>query len=217
MASQNQGINIVDTRFIISADLGQANDYTAISIIQREITGYGVLGFDRNGERLFKLGHIERMRGKEYTEVVDRLKQIYHSDFMKGYEKAVCIDYTGLGRPVADLMKKEGFLYSLNAINITGGNDSRTIHGHFNVPKRELISNLSIALQTNELKIPNGLKEAKTLLRELQNFQTKISDSGHDHYDAKVGEHDDLVLSVAMGVWLASRRNMVRTGDDKLM
>ena len=40
----DNGINVQARRFFISADLGQANDYTAISIIERILTGPGVLG-----------------------------------------------------------------------------------------------------------------------------------------------------------------------------
>lgn len=108
--SPNNGVHAVDRAFIISADLGQAFDYTAISIIERVIKGYGVLGQDRRGERMLYLRHIERpTRGTEYPAIVDRLIELYRSEPLAGHEKAVVIDFTGLGRPVYDIMKKAGF------------------------------------------------------------------------------------------------------------
>ena len=74
------GVHIVDRSFIISADLGQAFDYTAISIIERIIKGRGVMGPDRNGERMLYLRHIERpVRGTEYPVIVDRLAELYRA------------------------------------------------------------------------------------------------------------------------------------------
>lgn len=203
--------------FIISADLGQAFDYTAISIIERVIKGRGALGPDGRGERMLYLRHIERpVRGTEYPGIVDRLVEIYRSEPLAGFEKAVVIDFTGLGRPVYDLMKKAGFRSSLNAISITGGNDPSYSNGHHNVPKRDLVVNLQVLLQNNQIRIAKGLKEANALIEELANFQTKISDSGKDTYNGRSGVHDDIVLSVAMGAWLACRHHM-RCGDDKWM
>lgn len=199
------GIHEKETMWIISADLGQANDYTAISILERIITGNGVLGIDRRGERIINLRHIERMRGVEYPAIVDRMKQLYLSPALIDQTKAVVIDYTGLGRPVYDMMKQAGFYWSLNAISITGGNDTTAGDRSYNVPKRELVSSLQIELQCNRLKIAKGIKEADALIEELSNFQTAISANGHDTYNGANGVHDDLVMSVAMGVWLACK------------
>ena len=217
LPARGNGINIEERVFIISADLGQANDYTAISVIERIIKGPGVLGPDRRGERLFHLRHIERPeRGTSYPDIVDRLVELYRSPQMSKTEKAVVIDLTGLGRPVYDMMRRAGFVSSMNAVSITGGTEVNFSDGHFNVPKRDLITNLQILLQNESLKIAKGLKEANTLIEELSNFQTKISDTGRDTYNGRSGVHDDIVLSVAIGAWLGCRRYF-RTGTDKTM
>lgn len=211
------GPNTEEHTFIISADLGQAFDYTAISIIERIIRGRGAMGLNYAGERALYLRHIERpMRGTEYPAIVDRLIELYRSKPLAGADKAVVIDFTGLGRPVYDLMKLLGFNRSLNAISITGGNDPTYTNGHHNVPKRDLITNLQVLLQNNQLRIAKGLKEANALIEELANFQTKISDNGKDTYNGRSGVHDDIVLSVAMGAWLACNRRM-RVGQDNEM
>ena len=105
------------------------------------------------------------------------------------------------------MMRKAGFRRSLSAISITGGMDSTFTEGHYNVPKRELVTALQIRFQNETLKIAKGIKEAAALVEEMANFETKISDSGHDTYGGRSGVHDDIVLSVAMGVWLADQRH----------
>ena len=201
------GRHIEGRAFFISADLGQANDYTAISIIERIITGYGVIGMHGRGERTYHLRHIERpARGTEYPAIVDRLIEIYRSEPLKRGRKATVIDLTGLGRPVFDMMRAAGFSHSLNAISITGGNTVTRDGCISNVPKRDLVTNLQVLLQNNQLRIAKGMKEGEALVSELANFQVKITDNGHDVYGARSGMHDDIVLSVAIGAWLATAR-----------
>ena len=204
--SPDSGIHIEDHIFYISADLGQANDYTAISILERITKGYGVLGYKERGEIAYHLRHIERPpRGTEYPAIADRIMQIAISDTMKDHEKAIVLDYTGVGRPVYDMMIEKGFEYCLTGISITGGNDANYNKGVYNVPKRDLITNLQVMLQEGSLKIAKGIKEGDALVDEMMNFQVKISATGHDTYGARSGTHDDIVLSVAMACWLAKK------------
>lgn len=210
----DEGIHIQNRLFIISADLGQANDYTAISVLEKIVTGPGVLGYHGEGDIEYHLRHMERPpRGTEYPAVVDRLIELFNSEQLAGEEKAVVIDLTGVGRPVYDMMKKSGFHLSLNAISITGGGTVNFVDGHFNVPKRDLVTNLQVMLQNGSMRIAKGIKEADALVEELANFQVKITAGGHDVYGGRSGVHDDLVLSVAMAAWLGARRRCRRSRD----
>jgi 2-hydroxy-3-keto-5-methylthiopentenyl-1-phosphate phosphatase len=43
-------------------------------------------------------------------------------------------------------------------------------------------------------------------VHELNNFKAKITESKHDTYEAaKESDHDDLVMSMGMGVWYINR------------
>jgi hypothetical protein len=189
--------------FIISADLAQVNDYTAITVLESIKK--------KNTTAEYHLRHIERPeRGTTYPKIVDRLKVIAHSEKIKKNRKTVVIDITGVGLPVWDLLNNADIRYShnteLKGIHITGGNVVTEERDIFKVPKRDLISSLQVAFQNGQLKIAKGLAEADTLVRELTNFKVKINLNGHDQYEAwREGIHDDIVLSAAMGVWLASR------------
>ena len=71
---------------------------------------------------------------------------------------------------------------------------------------RLLVSALQVAFQNKQLRIAPGLPEADTLIKELTNFKVKINLNGNDQYEVwREGIHDDIVLSAAMGVWLASQ------------
>ena len=80
-------------------------------------------------------------------------------------------------------------------------------HGHrkWSVPKTELISNLDALLHTGMLKIASALREAPALAEELKDFRRHVSDAGRNTYGARVGAHDDLVLSLALAAWWLRR------------
>jgi hypothetical protein len=63
------------------------------------------------------------------------------------------------------------------------------------------LSELVVRFEQRTLLIPRFMRHAGTLVREARAFQMKISASGHDTYNARSGEHDDLLLAVAMPVW----------------
>jgi hypothetical protein len=63
-----------------------------------------------------------------------------------------------------------------------------------------------VLFQTEKLKIADELPDVKTLIEELINFKVKISTSGHDSYEAwREGQHDDMVLSLAIGCWFGEK------------
>ena len=64
---------------------------------------------------------------------------------------------------------------------------------------------LKFALQQRRVKLPKSSSDAKTLVEELSAYQVTISASGHDTYgnDWRQAPHDDLVLALAIGVYVA--------------
>ena len=171
---------------ILSVDLGQANDYTAISVIKQE-------------REILQVIHLERFPlGMSYPLQAERISQLFH----KLTSPLLVIDRTGVGRAVTDLLN------ALNpvAISITGGNDATYDGLNWNVPKRDLIHNLVVLFQGGKIKIARSLPPSDTLIKELLNFKLKVNiATGHDSYEAlREGIHDDLVLSVAMGVYVAT-------------
>jgi hypothetical protein len=180
-----------DPRFFMSVDLGQAADYTAISVVERK-------------EDTALVRHLERLPlGTPYPEQVQTVKRIFETITTKRDAVKLIVDHTGVGRAVVDLIKREGLMPV--ALTITAGNAPTKEGMSWHIPKRDLISSLIVAFQTGNVKIAKSLPEAETLTRELMNFKLKVNlQTGHDSYEAwREGIHDDLVLSVAMAVYAA--------------
>jgi hypothetical protein len=56
-------------------------------------------------------------------------------------------------------------------------------------------------LHSGELAVHERLKDWPTLRRELLNFRPEQTRTGVETWNARSGEHDDCVLSLAMGIW----------------
>ncbi len=89
------------------------------------------------------------------------------------------------------------------SVTITGG--QRVSGGNFawGVPKRDLVTNLQVLLQSHRLKIAADLPLADALADEMLDFRVRVSDAGHDSWGGR--DHDDLVLALAIACWFGDR------------
>jgi len=96
----------------------------------------------------------------------------------------------------------------IRAVTITAGSAVSREANRFGVPKRDLVSATAILLQEKQLRIAASLAFAETLQKELLNFRLKHTAAGNDTYEAwREGDHDDLVLAVALACWKARDTN----------
>jgi len=174
-------------RFVVGVDLGQAADYTAITILEeREKDSYDVR-------------YLERLRNTPYPAIVRRLDHLVKH---LAERPDMAVDATGVGRPVIDMIKDAHLPANVYPITLTGGDAVVQDGMERRVPKRDVASTIAVLLQTGRLRIARNLRESDTLARELLNFRVKISLSGHDSYEAwREQEHDDLVLAVGLAAW----------------
>jgi hypothetical protein len=190
-------------RYTIGLDLGQAADYSALAILERQSTG---------PQSEFHCRHLQRwpLKTSYPTVVADTVALVGSAPLQRpGVGRAtLCVDATGCGAPVVDLFRRETIHADLQPIQIVGGATVSTDGDLTRVPKRDLISTAQVALQAGRLKIAPGLPESQTLVRELETYQVKINiESGNDSYGAwRQGKHDDLVLAVCLALWWATHK-----------
>lgn len=217
-------------KFYVGVDLGQAHDYTAITVIERVLTLRPIepatayeratvaAGNPPKTEKvpMYRVGHLEHMeRGTRYPEQVERIKErleelrgaVFHSGDRTYFDGqcTLIVDATGVGRPVVDMLRKQGL--KPIAVTITGADSETKADGMHRVPKRNLVSALQVLLQNGRLKIQPSLHLADTLMKEMLAFKVKITTSGHDTYgnDWRENPHDDLVLATALAAWYPER------------
>jgi len=194
---------IEEARFVIGVDLGQARDFTAIAVVERMpqkpdwFTG-------KEPPELLHLRHLERMPlGTNYVAQVDHVQMLVGAVWSE-----TVVDQTGVGRGVVDLFRDRGI--ALHAVTITAGNAEPSYElakggQNWKVSKRLLVSTLVALLHSERLKIASALPLAETLTAELLSFDVTTSASGRETFNAREGQHDDLVLAVALACWNATR------------
>jgi len=174
----------------IGADLGQAQDPTALAVAEVHTPE-------------FHVRHLERLPlGTPYPKVVERIGDLV--DRLPG--AALVVDATGVGRAVLDQMNEAGL--APVAVTITGGRHTSYDGAMWRVPKQALLRPLVAVTEAGRLKVAEGLTDAEALQQELLAFQRRITESGNNAFEG-VGEHDDLVIAVALACWWPSVRKPV--------
>lgn len=190
-------IPYIDRRreFWTGIDLGQSQDYSAVSILERT-------------SRQLLIRHLERLPlDMSYPDQVEYICMLMNREPLDKSRQKLVVDYTGVGRPVLDMIRRK--VPDAVAISIHGGNASTWSQEGRNarVPKRDLINCLQVLAQDGKLKAAKKMQFGPVLTQELQSFRAKISErTAHDSYNAREGEHDDLVLSVAIAAWAAENQ-----------
>jgi hypothetical protein len=193
---------LVDEKWCLAVDLGQSQDPTAIAVLQHR--GVRHQRFDG---RIFPSGEETLVRylarlplGLAYPEQAAEVGRLLQRPPLNRPGVELVLDATGVGRAVSDIFIYAGM--KPTQVTITAGDTVTPTGGNrWNVSKGQLISLLDARLHLGELRIASALTEAGALASELRDFRRKVSAAGRFTYEARVGQHDDLVLAVAIGLW----------------
>ena len=187
------GGGVDENNYILGIDVGQSRDYTAICVLEPIET--------KDGYK-YHCTYIKRLPlNKTFSDMALDVKSMVEQLEVTGHV-SVIIDKTGVGAPVVELVD------SLTTCEVIGLTITAGIRAkNWNVPKKELITNLQIALQSQTLKIAKGLDFGEELVEELLNYQVKTKPNNNEIFDTgRVFIHDDLILSLAIGLYLITNR-----------
>jgi hypothetical protein len=186
---------------VIGLDLGQSQDYTALSVLR--------VMPQLEGKPVLQCGHLERFKlGTKYPAIVDSVVQLTQRREL-GENWSLVLDATGVGKAVVDMFTDAlGSQKSrLAAVTITAGNSVTGGRMSYGVPKKDLVTTLLVLLESGRLVFAD-LPEMPQLSAEMLDFRVKITESGNAIWGSwREGSHDDLVLSVAMAAWYAEKRS----------
>jgi hypothetical protein len=201
-------------RYFVGLDLGQVSDFTALAVLERPVACIeDVLARRRP---MYALRHLQRFPlGTPYPAIVQGVVELLGSRLLSG--STLAVDQTGVGRAVVDTLTDalHGRVSCLfYPITITAGHtvtsgDSGSLH----VPKKELVGTLQVLLQARRLHVARTLPDAAVLVKELENFRAKVTAARPETFESwREGQHDDLVLAVALAAWLGEQA--LPTPDD---
>lgn len=196
------------TKFFIGADLGKSRDYSAFAIVER-VEGKGAFcpvwfAYQKTVE--LRLRHLERVPlGTRFTEVAERATKLARQPGMEGATELI-VDATGVGSAVMEMLQPAGIPCPVVGVTITGGFRESASDGFHHVPKRNLMNGLQMALERDWLRISAQLPFADLLMQEMASMRLQVAPSGYERFEPwREGDHDDLVLAVALACWGAKR------------
>jgi hypothetical protein len=210
-------------RFVVGADVGQQNDPTAVAIIEKI---EGVIDYNSSQARhcgytdsktaqrpavRYDCRHLQRLPLKlSYPNQIERVKALMARAPLCGVPNdnipraELIVDSTGVGKPVVELFAQAGLRPI--AVTITSSEGKATYrNAMWHVSKALLVQTLDALLHQGALRFAKRLAEAEQMEMELKDFRRFVSVAGRSTWEARSGQHDDLVLSVAIGCWWASR------------
>jgi hypothetical protein len=199
--------------FIAGLDLGQAHDYSALVIVERQQPPREELvRGSKPPPAQYAVRFIKRWElGTPYPVMVRELEDLLTQWPLVDNTKLL-VDYTGVGRPLVDLLKQASLRPV--AVSIHGGDRVSQDGMDYRVPKRDLVGVVAVLLQQQRLQIAESLPQTPILTQELLNFKVRIDpNTSHDSYSAwREKDHDDLVLALALAVWWGEFRGERRAG-----
>jgi hypothetical protein len=206
---------------VCSIDLGQANDYTAVSVATKyERITKEVFGDQKTEGYETHVRYQTRFRQIPYPEIIARIKRIISK--IPGepqYPKVqlyILVDVGGCGRPVYDELKKVfreggGYVYGYQ---LTGGETGHIERGIFYVPKKDIVGSLIYAAETGLLKLAGKIETRDALALEWEAFSRKRRESGTESFEGK-NEHDDLIISLGFLMHFCMKQHGIYFITDK--
>lgn len=140
-----------------------------------DYTAVGILGGTAKGAQLV---HIERFHGPSWRDQIDRVAAILRQF---GVKRAFG-DATGVGDPLTEELRRLVSGLSVEPFTFTPSS------------KASLIDRLVWLFENRLIQ----MTPEPELLRELQHFEAKTTESGHRRLQARIGFHDDLVIALAL-------------------
>jgi hypothetical protein len=201
-------------RFVVGLDIAQSHDFTALSVLEHQrvalptwTTKPGANNYSnalvQDTQNHFDVRHLERLPlGMAYPAIISYVAEFLSREPLRDNCTLVA-DQTGVGAVVLDLFDAAG-LDPVRVSIVSGSDAVKASPRRWHVSKTVLISALDARLNTGELRIAKALTEAPALAEELRDFRRIVTEAGRATYAARMGKHDDLVLSVALAVWFAS-------------
>jgi hypothetical protein len=192
-------------RFSIGVDLGQANDPTAIAVLEKTIAPPETAMFNPVGESpsnrlvegslVYDLVYLKRPKlGTAYDVIAKRVADLIcelepEGAFGELGQVTLSVDGTGVGRGVVDMLdtefKRRGATsksvpkVDFRRVSVTGSNTSlkrpERTNGYWSVPKKDLVFPAVAAFQQGKIRIAKGIKDREALVHELKNYSRKTN------------------------------------------
>lgn len=189
----------------VGLDLGPLAEFSALAVIERPFVPANSERWQRRP--CHSLRHLHRFPpGTPYPDIVEVVRELFNKPPLPG--AGLIIDETGVGKPLVswfvDQLRGRITAQCMSILISAGHEVALTESGLLSIPKKNLASGLQVLLQTHRLQVASSLPDSATLVKELQNFKVKVTTLQENTLENwRDGQHDDLVLAVALAVYFS--------------
>ncbi len=155
-------------------DWARYSDYTAVVVLDLESFPYSVVALDR----------FHRL---PWSEQIERVAELLEAHGVS----SVLTDITSIGDPLLEQLKCRLIERGKIAPEVSG-------YTFTSLSKRALIDNLALRMVHRAVRFPKD----ERLIRELRHYEFEVTQSGNVRMNAVSGEHDDLVIALALAAWV---------------
>lgn len=203
------------SRFQIAADLGQANDYSAVVVIKDEALPIVDDGAVIVGPRKRTVVYADRFRGVSYVAVVDHLIRLTNAPPFGG-KSELAIDGTSIGRVVSDMLWDQNIDHK--AVQMTGGQDWTRKGRYVNAGKTFMIENLAVLFAAGEIRFAHDLPLRAEIEQDLASFTTQTTAAGNQiiTQSRSAAGHGDLGIALIVGAFATQYLGHQVVGEFKL-
>ena len=180
-------------------------DYTALSLVTVEYVSNldGIEGdtperfMRRESVPTYEVPHLERMQGKAFREMIKRVQQIQDASALALYDKDFLLDVTHTGTVILDVVREEFDLDVVPVAVVGSDKASYDEQGRYRIPKTDLLTALIDSYQSGQIQVSKKLELAQAYDEQLRNIRIEPGAANDE------GVSEDLVMSVAIGLWRA--------------
>lgn len=214
----------MNTEFYLGLDLGQTKDYAALSIVEKTVKTPGLKAILATDDEIvsdvgyYEVRDLKRWQiGTPYPNIVREVAALCERPPLPGC--TLCVDHTGVGRPVVDMLRQSKLPANIVPITITAGMAITHQADGWHVAKQHLVGAMQVVLQQNRLTVAQ-VTEREQLIKELRSFRVKINvESKALSFEAwQEKDHDDCMPA---GTLIRTRTGMkpieaIQVGEEVL-
>lgn len=185
----------------VAADLGQANDFSAVVVIKDQALPIVDAGKVIVGPRERTVVFADRFKGVSYVDVVDYLIRLRNAPPFGGKSELV-IDGTSIGRVVSDMLEAQNVQHK--AITMTAGQDwSKKSSRYVSAGKTFMVENLAVMFAAGEIRFAHDLPLRSDIEADLASFTTATTAAGNQiiTQSRSAAGHGDLGIALIVGAF----------------
>ena len=189
--------------YLIGLDLGQVNDFTALAVVERPVAGAA-----RLRSRFIRFGICSAWPlGMPYPQIVPAVARLATGAHWRAVTRLWWLIRRASAGPSWTCSVSTLVRVPIVPVTITAGKQ-RTATWTARACAEERVGHLSsvVVAKPTSQSGPKDCLMLRSLVRELLDFRVKITVAANETFGTwREGQHDDLVLAVALACWQAER------------